>query len=273
MAEKLNVARQTPNLVGFVARSDGKWLNKTTLTLDATRTGAATDYVIIGTRVGTSPLVEADFPSGSPGSKKNPRRYDILPVEAVGGSFSESSPAAGGMFQIKWSGTEIVDGPSEETPAATTWPVSVASFKSTFERDFPFGTGRDSVRNTDITRALNDARLIFNERIWKDDAQRADAYLWAAAHCLWENINMSGGLSAFGKGKGLSRGGNGLIQQKSVGGMSASYAIPDRFKNDPLFNRLVQSPYGSRYAMLLAPRRIANVQTAAGFSEFDEYPS
>jgi uncharacterized phiE125 gp8 family phage protein len=111
MSEKLNVAWRTSNSVGFIAKKGSLWLNTDSLEYETYDAGNYADYIILGTRVGDTPVVEADFPTGAPAGKA-----DILPVEAVGsngaglGGFSSTyDQPAGGLFEIQWNGSQITD--------------------------------------------------------------------------------------------------------------------------------------------------------------------
>lgn len=111
MTERLSVAIRTTNDVGFILRSGGQVLNVGTLLLETFASGNYASYIVAGTRVGGTPLVEAAVPAGSPAAK-----YDVTPLEAVGsdgvglGGFAEAyDQTAGGTFSIQWNGDAIVD--------------------------------------------------------------------------------------------------------------------------------------------------------------------
>ena len=271
MSKELLVAIRTSNPVGFLARSGGLQLNAQTLALENYNPSnyVLGKYVIEGARVGSTPLVKATFPGG-PGSKESPVTYDILPVEAVNGTHQEGDPEAGGIFQIIWNGAEIIDDEPDDDDA--TWPVTVSAFKDTFDRDFPFGAGKDTVRDRDITRALNEAAPLFKSTCWKDDNQKAIAYQYLAAHVLALNVQAAGGLS-LGAGRGIQSQGGGLVMSKSVGPASLTYTFSESVMKSRVYAPFLRTHYGQRYLSMLLPRLGSNVVTVDGFSEFDPYPS
>jgi len=136
---------------------------------------------------------------------------------------------------------------------------TVAQFKSQFFRDFPYApaedpTNLDFVTDTDITNAINEALLNFNDSLFGDLSLTVFMYL--AAHILVMNIrNSSMGLSSLAKF---------ALDSTSVGGVSISNNINDRFKNDPLFSGFLTTGYGKKYLDLVYPFTIGNVGTSCG---------
>lgn len=255
MSVTLNVLLQTPNPVGFLAKSGTQFLNFATLRLEnySSANYALGKYVLGGTRVGVTPIVQAIFPDGAPGTKLAPVKYDIIPVEALNGTHQEGDPYAGGIYSILYNGVALAD----DVPAdQTVWPVTVGGFKDRFDRDFPFGAGMDAVRDKDITRALNDAGMIFNSSVWESDQVKIGAFLLIAAHCLWCNLQASGGLVLGGGKKGATAQPGGAIGSKSVGQVSVSYQLPPKLVNDPVCSGLMRSAYGVQYLQMFLPRKV-----------------
>lgn len=140
-------------------------------------------------------------------------------------------------------------------------PITVTQFKSRFDRDFAFAsdqTDKSKVRDVDITRGLNSAGMNFNEALWPTQATFVEAYLLLAAHFLCVNILNSS--------QGLGSQSTWLLNQKHVGSMSGSYAIPDSVKDDPFLSRMATTGYGAEYLGVLAPLLVGNVATVAGFT-------
>ena len=151
----------------------------------------------------------------------------------------------------------------------STPPTSVDEFKTRFDRDWPYGQGMDSVRDTDITRAMNDACMLFNSSVWTNTTELKAAFLLVAAHCLWVNLQMSGGLAAKGGQKGLRAQPGGPIQSKSVGSASVNYSLPPKLVNDPVLSGLMRSSYGAQYCQVFVPRKAGQMFTVPGFQEPD----
>lgn len=146
------------------------------------------------------------------------------------------------------------------------WPPDVAAFKAKFNREFPYGDGQDSIMDSDITRALNEAPPIFNQSLLDTLVEQTDAYLYLSAHLLWENIDMAGGLSAIPRGRGLRGDGEGVTVAKSVGQANVNYQPPPdvRIAQSPTLSRLWRSKFGMRYVMMVSPRLIGNMAVVAG---------
>ena len=149
----------------------------------------------------------------------------------------------------------------------SSWPPAVADFKSYFVREFIYSDGPDAVMDPDITRALAEAGdgSFFSQGNWDTVAQRTTAYLYLAAHLLWENINMAGGLSAVPRGRGIRDYGEGTTASKGVGGANHNFVDPpDRIKSSPTLMRFWRSTFGMRYVQMVAPRLIGNFAVVAG---------
>lgn len=147
------------------------------------------------------------------------------------------------------------------------FPPAVADFKAYFVREFIYGDGNDTVRDSDITRALNEAQdgSVFPNSVWDSVAQQTTANLYLTAHLLWENINMAGGLSAIPRGRGVRDYGEGIVVSKAVGQASVNYqAPPDYVAKSASLSRLWRSTFGMRYVQMLYPRLLGNVQVVAG---------
>lgn len=150
----------------------------------------------------------------------------------------------------------------------STPPASADEFKDRYDRDFPFGAGMDSVRDKDITIALNDACAIFNSSVWTS-TELKPAFLLVAAHCLSVNLQMSGGLKAKGAQRGLGSQPGGAIASKSVGSVSVSYQLPAALTNDPICSGLMRTAYGVQYLQMFLPRRAGAGFVVDGFREPD----
>lgn len=141
-------------------------------------------------------------------------------------------------------------------------PPTVAAFKVTFDRDFTYGTGTQTVRDSDIQRALDGAATVFNPAIWVDP-EGTQAYEYLAAHFLVLNIQMAGGLT---KKNGTQNRGGGITQSKGAGQVNVSYGIPPRILEDAVLNQFMRTDYGMRYLQLITPRLIGNIATVSGRS-------
>lgn len=147
-----------------------------------------------------------------------------------------------------------------------TLPATVAEFKAQFDRDFIYGTGKETVRDADIQRSLTEATSVFNADLWSTDELKP-AYLYASAHFLVLNVQMAGGLSALPTGKGIDNHGGGVTQSKSVAQVNITYGLTEKFQNDPILSQFLRTDYGQRYLQMISPRLVANVMVVGGFND------
>jgi hypothetical protein len=154
----------------------------------------------------------------------------------------------------------------------TTPPATIADFKDRFDRDFIFGLTLDTVRDKDITNALTQAATVFNAELWTTEEVK-EAFLMASAHFVELNVRAAGGLSAVNMGRAVNSTGDGVIQSKSVGGVSISYAIPDKVQQSAVLSPLMKTNHGQLYLQMVAPRLAGNMFLVMGRSEAGSAPS
>jgi len=143
-------------------------------------------------------------------------------------------------------------------------PVTLTEFKARFTRDFVYGTTADKVMDADVTNALNDATLVFNEGLFADTLEIKTAFLFAAAHFLVLNVQAAGGLSAVNRGRGVKSRGGGAIQNKAVDGVSVGFAVSPFVTDSPILSQFLRTDYGQKYLALVTPRLVGNVAVVSG---------
>lgn len=159
-------------------------------------------------------------------------------------------------------------------------PPTIAQFQFQFSRDFKYGPGLDAVRPIDIQNAINLANSVFNPRLFSTaplgiapnlTSEAITAYNYAAAHFLVLSIQGVGGLSK--TGSGLNAQGEGIVGNKSVGGVSVGYVWPDTVTESPALSQFLKTTYGQLYLQILMPRLVGNVGAVfgetAGFDNFN----
>ena len=134
------------------------------------------------------------------------------------------------------------------------WPIQRSDFEGYFQREFPYGPGKDSVTPGDITRAIGEATTAFSTPYWQNATERGIAFLYLTAHFLQWNIEQAGGLTQTNRKRGLKSLGRGVVQSKSVGGVSVNYALIESLVKDPVLGPLCKTSYGQKYLELLRPR-------------------
>jgi len=139
---------------------------------------------------------------------------------------------------------------------------TVAQFKTYFVRDFPYAPENDPsnagyILDADITKAIAEAGAKFNPGLgYGEDSAVTMAFMYLAAHFLVENIKMSSA--------GLSGQIQQLVSSKSVGGISESYAIPEKFTKSPYTSMFLKNKYGERYLALSFPLIVGGVGLVEG---------
>lgn len=133
---------------------------------------------------------------------------------------------------------------------------TVAEFKSYFNRDFPYGTDiSTSVTDADITRALAEAQIHFNESLFTVEGAPV-AFLNLAAHHLVMNLRASA--------QGLGGSYAWLESSKSVGSVSTSASIPQSVLESPIYSMLSKTNYGAKYLHLALGALVGQVFVMQG---------
>ena len=108
----------------------------------------------------------------------------------------------------------------------------------------------DSIENyvldTDISNAICEASLNFNEGLWGCENEKSVAFGYLVAHYLCCDIQTAL--------QGISSTGSYPIQNKTVGSVSVGFAIPLMYLNDPFIGYLNKTGFGQKYFSLLLPR-------------------
>lgn len=115
----------------------------------------------------------------------------------------------------------------------------------------------DSILNytqdNDILNAYNEAKVNFNDSLFKDDATALLVFLYLAAHYLTIDFNNAIGANNIG-----------IVTSKSVGSVSEGYTIPPYITNNPALSAYATTGYGIKYGTLLYPYLIGNIMLFKG---------
>jgi hypothetical protein len=114
-------------------------------------------------------------------------------------------------------------------------------------------TNQGLVTDTDINGAISDASDNMDQGLFPNQQIFTRAFLFLAAHCLVENLLASV--------EGLASQFSWLTGAKSVDGVSQSFVIPDRIKDDPFLSLLSTTRYGARYLQITMPYTVGHVAT------------
>jgi hypothetical protein len=163
-------------------------------------------------------------------------------------------------------------------PVLPTPPATLDDFKKRFLRDFKYGKGLDTVTDTDIANAMQDAMTVFNPGLFSV-ADGWTGFLYLTAHYVRINIEAAGGLQAENEGLGIENQAEQLLSSSGAGGVNQSFVEPPSFiKNIPLLLQLWLTTYGQKYVAMLQPKLVGAMGAiegpfASGDGEALEMPS
>lgn len=143
-------------------------------------------------------------------------------------------------------------------------PPTVAEFKAKFYRDFPYSPSAsdkdnlDFVADKDISNAITEALAHFNTSLFGDNTTLFFMYL--VAHTLVMNIRVST--------SGLASTAKFAVESASVGSVSVSNLVNERFASDPFFSSFLTTGYGKKYLEFVYPYTVGNVDVNCGGTTF-----
>lgn len=114
----------------------------------------------------------------------------------------------------------------------------------------------DYIQDDDIERSFDEAEFNINQSIFSTDEQIKLAFLYISAHYLVNDIRAVG--------QGIESQGSFNVSARSVGRVSETYAIPQRYLDSPTFSFYTTSAYGMKYLSLVMPHLIGNVGVVGG---------
>jgi Protein of unknown function (DUF4054) len=152
------------------------------------------------------------------------------------------------------------------------FPPQASDFQAYFTREFTYGSGKDSVTDADINRALGECNPFFNQSIWDNQTDAFNAYLYLAAHLMVMNLQqMAGGLSAVPRGKGVRNQAKGVAVAKGLGQANVTYMpVPERIASSATLLYFFQTTFGQRYIQMAGLRLIGNMAVVCGPGWFDQ---
>lgn len=133
---------------------------------------------------------------------------------------------------------------------------TASDFKAHFVRDWSYGSTDTTVMDSDITKAIAEAAVNFNESLWESQAVFTLAYLYLTAHYLVTDLRASS--------QGIAGSYSWLTGSKSVGSVSEGFSIPQKILDNPHLAMLSKTNYGAKFLSLALPRLVGNVVHVAG---------
>ena len=134
--------------------------------------------------------------------------------------------------------------------------ISVSDFKTFFAKDFVYGTEEGQVSDADITRAIAEAKMNFNENLFDDAEDKKIIYLYLTAYYLvvdMNNINTQG-----------SSNNGGLLTYRQVRNVAESFKVPKWVEENPMFSMFAQNGYGLKYLTMIYPYLVGPVGIVKG---------
>lgn len=114
----------------------------------------------------------------------------------------------------------------------------------------------DYVLDQDITNAFAEAKMGLNQGLFATDDDITLGYLYLTAHYLCNDLRASrAGLAAIGAM---------MVQSRSVGSVSETYAIPQGYLDSPVYAFYLTSAYGLKYLAMVIPALAGNVVAVLG---------
>ncbi len=112
------------------------------------------------------------------------------------------------------------------------------------------------VQTQDIMNAFAEAKVTFNQALFRSDDEITLAYLYCTAHYLVNDLKTAA--------QGVNSTGNFPVSSRSVGSVSESYQIPDRFKDNANLAFFTTSGYGQKYLSMVLPKLVGNIMAVYG---------
>jgi hypothetical protein len=137
-----------------------------------------------------------------------------------------------------------------------TYPITVSEFKTFFAKDFDYGTEPDQVSDSEITRAMTEASMNFNEALFDTQDEKKLIFSYLTAYYLVIDINNANTQGASNNG--------GLVTYQQVRNVAESFKVPKWIEESPMFSMFSQNGYGLKYLTMIYPYLIGNVGIVPG---------
>lgn len=134
--------------------------------------------------------------------------------------------------------------------------ITPSDFKEFFVKDFVYGTEQDQVSDADITRAISEAKMNFNEDLFDTDDEKKLIFLYLTAYYLVVDINNINSQGASNNG--------GLLTFRQVRNVAESFKVPKWIEDNPMYSMFAQNGYGMKYLTMIQPYLIGRVGIVGG---------
>lgn len=138
---------------------------------------------------------------------------------------------------------------------AYTKPDATA-FKAYFDRDFPFGSTIETVRDADIDKAIGEASVAYNEALFSSQANFTIGFMYLIAHYLVMDLRASS--------QGIAGEYSWLRTSKAAGSVSEGITVPQYILDHPVLSMLSKTNYGAKYLALILGSAVGAVSVVCG---------
>ena len=134
--------------------------------------------------------------------------------------------------------------------------ITISDFKGFFVKDFEYGTEEGQVSDADITRAMAEANMNFNEDMFDTNDEKKLILLYLTAYYLVVDMNNVNTQGASNNG--------GLVTYRQVRNVAESFKVPKWIEENPLFSQFAQNGYGLKYLNMIYPYLIGRMTIVPG---------
>lgn len=134
--------------------------------------------------------------------------------------------------------------------------ITINDFKTFFVKDFVYGNEDGQVSDADITRAMMEANMNFNEDMFDTNEDKKLILLYLTAYYLVVDINNANTQGASNNG--------GLVTYRQVRNVAESFKVPKWIEENPMFSQFAQNGYGLKYLNMIYPYLIGRMTIVPG---------
>lgn len=136
------------------------------------------------------------------------------------------------------------------------YPITISEFKTFFAKDFIYGDEIDQVSDIDITKAMTEASMNFNEQLFESIEEKKLVFSYLTAYYLVVDINNANTQGASNNG--------GLVTYRQVRNVAESFKVPNWVSENPMLSQFAQNGYGLKYITLIYPYLIGTMGVVPG---------
>ena len=114
----------------------------------------------------------------------------------------------------------------------------------------------DYVQNDDIEKSFDEAEFNINQDLFDNDNQIKIAFMYLTAHYLVHDMRAAC--------QGIESTGSFPVNSRSVGRVSESYSIPQKYLDSGILSFFTTSSYGLKYLSLVVPQLTGNIGIVGG---------